>query len=371
VSQPTVLLLDEATSALDPKAEKIVQQALDRVSKDRTTIVIAHKLSTIRNADNIAVMADGVVVEQGTHNELIERDGAYGTYSFLAMRNLTLANRSQPVSSKRKISEVLEPKKKPKTTKLSKRSVWLEHRRRHLASVRTQRKPRRKMALTTTWSNASSSSSRSRRVFGCGSPFCLWPLWQEEVQHTLLILMVNAYHFAATFPAQAILFSRIFGAFQLPPSEAVSQGDFYSLMFFIVALGNFAVYAAIGWASNIVAQAGVLDLNSTTSNLLTSIKHVSRRYRREIFDLILRQDMSFFDDSTNASGALASNLSSYPTNLLETMGFNVMLILINVVNVISSSILAIAVGWKLGLVVVFGGLYTLTFYVKSLLTIFV
>lgn len=65
--------------------------------------------------------------------------------------------------------------------------------------------------------------------------------------------------------------------------------------------------------------------------------------------------MAFFDDPANASGALASNLSSYPTNILETMGFNVMLILINVVNVLSSSILAIATGWKLGLVVVFGG----------------
>ena len=83
VSEPTVLLLDEATSALDPKAEKIVQQALDRVSKDRTTIVIAHKLSTIRNADNIAVMGDGAVVEQGTHEELLGLDGAYGAYSTL------------------------------------------------------------------------------------------------------------------------------------------------------------------------------------------------------------------------------------------------------------------------------------------------
>lgn len=72
-----MLLLDEATSALDPRAEKIVQQALDRVSKDRTTIVIAHKLSTIRNAENIVVMADGAVVEQGTHNKLLALDGAY------------------------------------------------------------------------------------------------------------------------------------------------------------------------------------------------------------------------------------------------------------------------------------------------------
>jgi ATP-binding cassette subfamily B (MDR/TAP) protein 1 len=78
VSEPRVLLLDEATSALDPKAEKIVQQALDRVSKDRTTIVVAHKLSTIRTADNIVVMSDGAVVEQGTHQDLLELNMAYG-----------------------------------------------------------------------------------------------------------------------------------------------------------------------------------------------------------------------------------------------------------------------------------------------------
>ena len=77
VSDPKVLLLDEATSALDPKAEKIVQQALDNVSENRTTIVIAHKLSTVRNADNIAVMSDGAVIEQGTHANLIEANGAY------------------------------------------------------------------------------------------------------------------------------------------------------------------------------------------------------------------------------------------------------------------------------------------------------
>jgi ATP-binding cassette subfamily B (MDR/TAP) protein 1 len=78
VSEPKVLLLDEATSALDPKAEKIVQQALDRVSKDRTTIVVAHKLSTVRTADNIVVMSDGAVVEQGTHQDLLELNMAYG-----------------------------------------------------------------------------------------------------------------------------------------------------------------------------------------------------------------------------------------------------------------------------------------------------
>jgi ATP-binding cassette subfamily B (MDR/TAP) protein 1 len=77
VSEPRILLLDEATSALDPHAEAIVQKALNSVSRDRTTIVIAHKLSTIRNADNIVVMSRGVISEQGTHAELLERGGIY------------------------------------------------------------------------------------------------------------------------------------------------------------------------------------------------------------------------------------------------------------------------------------------------------
>lgn len=77
VSRPKVLLLDEATSALDPHAEGIVQQALDRASEGRTTIVIAHKLATIRKADNIVVMKKGKIVEQGTHTGLMKQDGIY------------------------------------------------------------------------------------------------------------------------------------------------------------------------------------------------------------------------------------------------------------------------------------------------------
>ncbi|WP_297341954.1 ATP-binding cassette domain-containing protein, partial [Pseudophaeobacter sp.] len=72
-----VLLLDEATSALDAQSEKVVQQALDSLAGGRTTLVIAHRLSTVRNADKIIVMERGQVADQGTHQELIERGGIY------------------------------------------------------------------------------------------------------------------------------------------------------------------------------------------------------------------------------------------------------------------------------------------------------
>ena len=77
LKNPPILILDEATSALDTESEHLVQEALDHLMHGRTTLVIAHRLSTIKNADLICVMQDGRIVEQGTHDELIARGGAY------------------------------------------------------------------------------------------------------------------------------------------------------------------------------------------------------------------------------------------------------------------------------------------------------
>ena len=77
LNNPPILILDEATSALDLESEAIIQEALDVLSKDRTTLIVAHRLSTITHADKIVVMENGQIVETGTHQELIAKKGAY------------------------------------------------------------------------------------------------------------------------------------------------------------------------------------------------------------------------------------------------------------------------------------------------------
>jgi ATP-binding cassette, subfamily B, multidrug efflux pump len=77
LANPPIMILDEATSSVDTRTELLIQQAMNRLMEGRTSFVIAHRLSTIRDADLIIVMDQGKVIEQGTHNELLEANGSY------------------------------------------------------------------------------------------------------------------------------------------------------------------------------------------------------------------------------------------------------------------------------------------------------
>ena len=86
LKNPQILILDEATSALDNTTEILIQEALDELCKGRTTIIVAHRLSTIKNANEIAVISEGEILEKGTHEELMAENGTYAHLYSLQFR---------------------------------------------------------------------------------------------------------------------------------------------------------------------------------------------------------------------------------------------------------------------------------------------
>ncbi len=313
ISDPKVLLLDEATSALDPRAERVVQDALYRVSANKTTLIIAHKLATVMAADNIAVMTSGKVIEQGTHSELLEHDGLYAAMV-----------RAQDLGA-----EAGEP----------------EFRRGSEEGDDVKEALDRPLTFQRTQSEALPKDSErevehlSAGIVGYSLGKCIWIMLKEHPDLYLWYLVIGFGGLigGGTYPAQAIIFSRLINVFTIQGSEAKDQADFYALMFFVLAIANLFGFFSIGWACNTIGQA------------------ITHRVRREMIERMVYFDQDFFDRPENSSGSVTSKLSSVPTSLQELMSQNLGLILNVLVNIVSSSALGIAFGWKLGLVIVFGG----------------
>ena len=314
ISDPKVLLLDEATSALDPRAERVVQDALQRVSANKTTLIIAHNLATVMAADNIAVMTSGKVIEQGTHSELLEHDGLYA--AMVRAQDLGAeAGEQEFRKGSEEGDDVKEALDRPLTLQRTQSEALPKDSEREVEHL-------------------------SAGTVGYSLGKCIWIMLKEHPDLYLwyLVIAFGGLIGGGTYPAQAIIFSRLINVFTLQGSEAKDQADFYALMFFVLAIANLFGYFSIGWACNTIGQA------------------ITHRVRREMIERMVYFDQDFFDRPENSSGSVTSKLSSVPTSLLELMSQNLGLILNLLVNIVSSSALGIAFGWKLGLVIVFGGL---------------
>ncbi|KAJ5496194.1 ABC transporter integral membrane type 1 [Penicillium fimorum] len=317
VSQPRILLLDEATSALDPHAEEVVQRALNNVSKGRTTITIAHKLATIRDADNIVVMENGRILEQGTHDALLESDGAYSRLVRAQdLSVVTLGPEDIPSSP----DEANKEDNVTLTNELTRYSTMTRSALEKQLSRDDFDNWKRLGLLQTVWRLTKSTPELN---------------WTFAI---LILACLTGGEAAASYPGQAILMSKFIDVFTFTGAAMRTKGNFFALMFFVLGLGSFVVYFVIGWTSNVVAQT------------------MNHKYRKQVVDDMMKQDLQFFDRTENTTGALASRADSYPQAVFELMGFNVALILVATAGVLSCSILSIVYAWKLGLVIVLAGL---------------
>ncbi|GAB7355274.1 hypothetical protein MBLNU459_g5817t3 [Dothideomycetes sp. NU459] len=324
VSDPKILLLDEATSALDTKSEGVVQAALDKAAEGRTTIVIAHRLSTIKDADNIVVMQTGRIVEQGTHNELLEMKSAY--------YNLVEAQR---------IAAEAENKNPDDIPILDEKDANLYHAPTNGQANDYEEDPADlKLARTQTGKSASSMALKNRKP-ETAMDYSLWTLiklvtsFNKKEWIFMLIGLFCSVITGGGNPTGAVFFAKSITALSLPKSEygeLRSQANFWSWMYFMLALVQLAAFLGSGFSFAYCSEKLV------------------HRARGEAFRHMLRQDIAFFDKEENSAGALTSFLSTETTHLAGMSGVTLGTLLTVTVTLVASFAVSLSVGWKLSLV---------------------
>lgn len=319
VSDPKILLLDEATSALDTKSEGVVQAALDKAAEGRTTIVIAHRLSTIKNADNIVVMSRGRIVEQGSHDELLELKAAY--------YNLVKAQRIAAEQEAKNQDDI--PILDEKDANLLEKENDYEEDPNDL-----------KLGRTKTGQSASSMALQRKKP-EAELHYSLWTLIKvvgSFNKKEWLFMLTGLFCSIITGggnPTQAVFFAKSITALSLPPSqygELRSQANFWSWMYFMLAMVQLIAF---------VLQGVVFAYCS---------ERLVHRARDQAFRHMLRQDIAFFDKEENTAGALTSFLSTETTHLAGMSGVTLGTILTVTTTLIAALVISIAVGWKLSLV---------------------
>nr|WOF01067.1 leptomycin B resistance protein Pmd1 [Corynespora cassiicola] len=298
VSEPRILLLDEATSALDPNAETVVQKALDSASRNRTTVVVAHKLSTICNADNIVVMSKGEIAEQVRAQSL--SSSAQHLEDVSGQKSERDENHDFPIEKPTSLERL--------------HNVEADH-----LNLLGERE----------------DFQASKQIGLC---YSIWRLTRSTPELHMWYILTGAACIAggAVHPGQTLLLGKLVDI--IGADDPTSEASFLALMLFVLSLGCLFCYYALGWAMNVIANT------------------LSTKVRSDMMRSLLRQDLRFFDRPENTVGAMTARLDSNSQAILELMGINISFSIISIISVIACCILSLVVAWKVGVVGIFVGL---------------
>lgn len=319
IKNPVILLLDEATSALDSESEKLVQTALDQASMGRTTMVVAHKLATIRNADVIAVMSEGRVIEQGSHSELINsHTGQYAQLVKLQRQFSSFNDEQYTPVAKSSASRLSTSKSSPAM----------------FDSPMPFNDPQSLLSLN----HPPPSFSR---LLALNSPE-----WKQA-----LIGSLAAAAFGAVQPVYALTVGGMISAFFVPNHEEMnSRIRTYSVIFCSLSIISILV--------NLIQH----------YNFAYMGEQLTKRIRLKMLEKILTFETAWFDDEQNASGALCSRLSNEASMVKSLVADRMSLLIQTVSGVLIAMVMGLVVAWKLALVMIaVQPLTILCFYARKVL----
>uniref|UniRef100_A0A0D3ESV4 MDR-like ABC transporter n=1 Tax=Oryza barthii TaxID=65489 RepID=A0A0D3ESV4_9ORYZ len=321
LKDPKILLLDEATSALDVESERIVQEALNRMMVERTTLVVAHRLSTVRNVDCITVVRKGKIVEQGPHDALVkDPDGAY---SQLIRLQETRRDERHKLPDSRSKSTSLSFRRSRTKDFLSKSNRY------SFKSPLGLPVDIHEDGMTSEQQKVDHSDSKAIKKTPFGQ---LFNLNKPEVPVLLLGSIAASVH-GVILPLYGIIMPGVLKSFYEPPDQLRKDSRFWALMSVV-----------LGVACLISIPAEYFLFGIAGGKLIQRVRTLS-------FQRIMHQEVAWFDKPSNSSGTLGTRLSVDALNVRRLVGDNLALIVQAVATLITGFAIAFAADWRLALII--------------------